>query len=179
MFLLKAKGINAEQSAFHISMFNAAGIFGAISAGSLSDRLFEGRRGRAGFFFMIGLALACSALLFLPPHAHIMTSVICFLVGFFASGPQVMVSVAAVDLSSKRAAGAASGITGTFGYIGTAIAGVGLTTVADGRFGWQGAFAFMGIAAISGAMCFLFTWNARAKSFDQPQSNNATEKKAA
>jgi sugar phosphate permease len=113
---------------------------------------------------MIGLALAILALFFVPGDMFWLQMVISGSMGFFASGPQTMVSVAAVDLASKRAAGAASGLTGVFGYIGTGLAGWGLAVVS--KYGWGYVIIVMFASAILGALCFLYAWNARARSFD-------------
>jgi OPA family glycerol-3-phosphate transporter-like MFS transporter len=129
---------------------------------------------------MVGLAASIVAMLLLPTGTNTFTSVVLpscvmFLVGFFVAGPQAMVGVAAVDMASKRAAGAASGLTGSCGYIGGAsFAGAGIAYVARSSYRWNGVFVLLLIASLIGAICFLFTWNVRAKSLD----TSKTEKEA-
>lgn len=172
-FLCEAKGNELKASAGLMMIFQLAGVAGSILAGVLSDRLFKGKRGRAGLFYMIGLAGSVLGMWALPSQSpHAVHALVMFLVGFFVAGPQTMIGVAAVDFASKRAAASASGLTGTFGYMGTALAGYGTAKVAA-AYGWTGAFLLLLGAALAGALCFLFTWNARAKSLEDNKEDKA------
>jgi sugar phosphate permease len=44
-----------------------------------------------------------------------------FLVGFFVFGPQMLIGMAAAELSHKKAAGAATGFVGWVAYLGAAV----------------------------------------------------------
>lgn len=180
MFLCEAKDSSFHLAGWQTAFFNIAGIFGGILAGALSDRVFEGRRGRVACLFMVGLALSILALWSLPAGMPIIDSIIMLIIGFCVAGPQTMVGVASVDFASKRAAGSASGLTGTFGYLGSAISGAGFGFLAE-RFGWNAVFLFMLGAAVCGSICLLFTWNARARSLDDVKKNpkNSEMEKAA
>lgn len=173
-FLCEAKCGTASEIGLQVAMFNIAGIFGSISAGVLSDKVFEGARGKVGLLFMIGLTLSIIGLLVVPSNMPLINVIIMFALGFFVAGPQTMVGVAAVDFSSKKAAGSASGLTGTFGYLGSAIAGSGIGYIVDKKdqitqswqwlFGWEGAFALMLFASLAGAVCLGLSWNWKARS---------------
>jgi sugar phosphate permease len=82
-------------------------------------------------------------------------------VGFAIYGPQMLVGVAAADFASKHAAATATGLTGTFGYIGSALCGVGTGLVVD-RWGWDGGFLLFLISSVLACVFFALTWNARA-----------------
>lgn len=173
-FLCEAKGTNLDTSSGLMSAFHGAGIAGSILAGVLSDRLFKGYRGRAGLFYMCGLMLSVLGIWHLPEgSSHVLHTLMMFLVGFFVAGPQTMIGVAAVDFASKRAAGAASGLTGTCGYMGTALSGI-LPAYIATQYGWHWVFATLVGAALAGTCCFLFTWNARAKSLEAEGNNGTT-----
>jgi sugar phosphate permease len=168
MFLVQAKGCSLIASGRLMTMFNVAGVLGSIAAGVLSDTYFNGHRGRAGVFYMIGLATSMWGLLILPAASdagvsYVFPYIVMFLIGFFVAGPQTMVGVTAVDVASKRAAGAASGLTGAFGYAGTTLSGKVVADVANSKYGWNGAFMMLFIMSCAGAICFLSTWNTRAK----------------
>ncbi|MDR1598220.1 MAG: MFS transporter [Holosporales bacterium] len=186
-FLKEAKGCSLTSGGNLMAIFNAAGALGAIAAGRLSDTYFKGYRGRAGFCYMAGLSLSMLGMLYLPFGggswlSRQMPACVMFLVGFFVAGPQAMVGVAAVDMASKRAAGAASGLTGSCGYIGgTTLAGAGIAYVASGVYKWNGVFMLFLIASVVGACCFLFSWNVRAKSLDvsKPKLEKDNQEKAA
>lgn len=83
-------------------------------------------------------------------------------VGFLSTGPQILVGVAAVDFSSKKTAGVASGLTGTVGYLGTAFAGVGVGALVE-YLGWDYTFMVMGVSVLLGAFFFALTWNHRSR----------------
>jgi OPA family sugar phosphate sensor protein UhpC-like MFS transporter len=68
--------------------------------------------------------------------------------GFFTYGPQMLIGgVCAVESSSKKVASAATGFTGTFGYIGAMLSGIGTGIIVD-NFGWNGALLFWGLSAL-------------------------------
>ncbi|MDR1208308.1 MAG: MFS transporter, partial [Holosporales bacterium] len=171
MFLVQAKGCSQIASGGFMTVFNLAGALGAIAAGILSDTYFKGRRGRAGFLYMLGLALSMWGMIKLPVgegalFTYVLPSFVMFLLGFFVAGPQTMVGVSAVDVASKRAAGSASGLTGSFGYIGTTLSGKVVASVASSKYGWDGVLMMLFLASCAGAVCFLFTWNTQPKSLE-------------
>ncbi|MBU1918230.1 MFS transporter, partial [bacterium] len=75
------------------------------------------------------------------------------------------VGVAAADFASKKAAATATGLTGTFGYLGSTVCGVGTGLIVD-KWGWDGGFMFFIASAILGTLFFLLTWNHRSKTLD-------------
>lgn len=164
-FLQEAKGGTIYTAAMQTAIYDAAGIFGGLLAGYLSDKFFHGYRGRVGTLFMLLLA-CCTIALWRSPVGMTYIHFLCMLaVGFFITGPQVLVGVAASDFASKRAAGTATGLTGTFGYIGSGFAGIGIAAIAD-KLGWDAAFITIIIASVLGAICFASTWNHRSKVLD-------------
>lgn len=173
-FLREAKGSSFALAGWQTALFNVAGVFGGILAGVLSDRFFEGRRGRVALLFMAGVATSILALWGAPVGQPWLHSLIMIFVGFCVAGPQTMVGVASVDFASKRAAGSASGLTGTFGYLGSAISGVGFGFLAE-HSGWNAVFLFMLGAAICGSLCLSFTWNARSKTLEDVKKNSDGE----
>lgn len=171
-FLSEFKGSSLKLAGWQTAMFEITGIFGGIIAGYLSDKLFEGRRGRVGFIFMISLSVSILMLWKSPIDQKWQHFLGMMLIGFLVTGPQILVGVAAADFASKKAAGAASGLTGTVGYLGTAVAGVGVGLIVD-NYGWDSAFAAIAICAVLSSFFFALTWNHRAKVLDkQSQSQD-------
>lgn len=166
MFLCEAKNNSFQLAGYQTAAFNIAGIIGGILAGILSDKVFEGRRGRVAVLFMIGLTISIFTLWIVPSNMPVFHTIIMFIIGFCVAGPQTMVGVASVDFASKKAAGSASGLTGTFGYLGSAISGSGIGYLAEKGFGWNGVFILMLVASFLGALCLALTWNARSKTLD-------------
>ena len=70
------------------------------------------------------------------------------MLGAFTYGPQMMIGgLCAVESSSKKVASAATGFTGTFGYVGAVLSATGTGFMVD-KFGWNGAIAFWIFSAI-------------------------------
>lgn len=161
-FLQEMKGSSQMGSMWQTIGFEVAGMCGGLIAGWASDKIFEGRRGPVSFIFMAALAITLLAFWQLPAGYGYLDSVGMFLLGFLVYGPQVLVGVAAADLASKKAAGMATGLTGTFGYIGAAVSGVGIGYIVD-VWGWDGGFVFFIACALMGLFFFALTWTKRAK----------------
>lgn len=161
-FLVEVKGSTAGLAGGKLAVFELAGIAGGITAGWLSDSLFKGRRGALACLYMLAL-MGFLFYFWLVPAGHEFLDFCAMLaVGFLVYGPQVLSGVAAADFSSKKAAGAATGLTGTFGNLGGAFAGIGVGAIAQ-IWGWNGGFLFFVACALLGALCFGLTWHHRSK----------------
>jgi len=157
-FLQETKGVSLQLAGAQVTAFEVAGLIGGLLAGVLSDKIFRGRRGRTSFYFMVILTIALLAFCYAPAYVPGLDFVLFFTMGFLVYGPQVLVGIAGAELGSKRAAAAGAGLTGTFGYMGGAVAGVGVGFMAD-TWGWQAAFLSFVVCSVLGAICFLFAWN--------------------
>jgi phosphoglycerate transporter family protein len=164
-FLSEFKGSSIKLAGYQTAAYDIAGIFGGLLAGFLSDKFFSGYRGRVGAIFMVALAGCVFLLWHAPAGQTFLHFLIMMAIGFLISGPQILVGVAAADFASKRAAGTASGMTGTVGYIGTAVTGVGVGAIVD-SFGWGSAFCAVTVSALMGALFFALTWNHRSKALE-------------
>jgi len=160
-FLVESKGASLMGAGIITAISEVVGIVGAITAGWFSDRIFKGRRGPANVIFMLLLIAAIFGLWRVPAGNAALATFYLVAVKFLVYGPQMLVGVAAADFASKKAASTATGLTGTFGYLGSAICGVGTGLVVD-RWGWDGGFIFFIGAAVIGTFLFLFTWNHRS-----------------
>jgi phosphoglycerate transporter family protein len=157
-FLQEARGASILGSGVQSALFELTGAFGGILAGWASDRIFKGQRNRTSFYFMILLITLLFLFWKIPSSSQIVNTLFLFLMGFFIYGPQTLVGISGAELGSKRAAAAANGLTGTFGYLGGAVSGVGVGKVAD-LWGWDAVFLFFGICAIMGTFFFILNWN--------------------
>lgn len=173
-FLSEFKGSTIKLAGMQTAVYDFAGIFGGLLAGYLSDKVFKGHRGRVGAILMFLLMGCIFALWQSPQGATALHFLIMVGIGFLISGPQILVGVAASDFASKRAAGTASGLTGTFGYLGASVAGVGVGAVVD-NFGWDFAFIMITISALLGAFFFALTWNHRSKVLEKNIDNSVAE----
>ncbi|MEZ5315428.1 MAG: MFS transporter [Chlamydiales bacterium] len=169
LYLIETKGYSMIKANGCVSLFEIGGLFGMLIAGWLSDKLSTGRRGPMNVLFSLGMIGSILVLWLFPEANGWLCSVVLFMIGFFLFGPQMLIGLAAAELSHKKAAGTASGFAGWFAYFGAAVAGYPLGKIAQ-EFGWLGYFLILIICGIVTVLLFLPMWNA------QPQSRNNEQK---
>lgn len=160
-FLKEHKGVTLILAGWQLASFEIAGLLGGILAGWLSDKVCGGRRGPVGTIYLALLAGAMFMLKATPQGYAWFDTITLFLSGFLVYGPQVLVGIAATDFASKKAAGVATGFTGTLAYAGAAITGVPLGMIVD-HYGWDGGFVLFIGASLLGSFFFALTWRHRA-----------------
>lgn len=137
LFLVETKGYSSIGANGCVSLFEVGGFFGSLAAGWSSDYLFGARRGPVNVIFAIAMLLFIALFWFVPPGYTLLDSIAMFCVGFAIFGPQMMIGIAAAELSPKRAAATSTGFVGFFAYIGAACAGYPLGTITQ-NLGWDG-----------------------------------------
>ncbi len=151
-FLSEYKGNVKMAAVTHTAIYEVAGMIGGVVAGCLSDQL--GDRGRVSMLFMLCVTIAVWSLWRLPAGTPVAQFMVMMCIGFFISGPQILIGVAASDFAGKKAAGAATGLTGIFGYMGGALTGLGLGYVLQ-YWGWNSFFMLLLVVSGCGTF-FLF-----------------------
>jgi OPA family glycerol-3-phosphate transporter-like MFS transporter/OPA family sugar phosphate sensor protein UhpC-like MFS transporter len=162
--LTQAKHLQLTNAAWMVAAFEISGMIGALIGGWLTDRLFGGRGFRSCVFYM---ALAgVSILLFwkVAGESFWLNTLFLCCSGFFIYGPQCLISIAAANLATKRAAASAVGLTGLFGYASTTLSGVGLGKLVQ-TYGWNAAFIGLLIVAAIGTLACALGWNAKADGY--------------
>lgn len=163
-------GEPVDLAVFRSTVFPLVGIAGTLAAGWLSDRVAGGRRGPVMAAFLAGLVLALLGLAFLPAVASrfpdLSTATVAFvlvgLAGFCLLGPYSMVGggVLALDFGGQRTAATAAGLLDGIGYLGAALAGVGVARVVQ-AWGWGTAFAMLAGLAAATILLTAPLWRAR------------------
>jgi OPA family glycerol-3-phosphate transporter-like MFS transporter len=138
-----------------------AGIIGGLVFGSVSDRVFGGRRAPVVVIGFLGQAAVLLVFGLLDRSgAPATTAALCIVaLSFFVNGAHGMVGGAAsMDFGGKKAAATAAGLFDGVQYIAGAIVGVGLGRLLDTR-GW-GIWPFAPIPfALAGAAIMSRLWN--------------------
>jgi MFS transporter, OPA family, sugar phosphate sensor protein UhpC len=101
-------------------------------------------------------------------------SALIFLAGFFIYGPQMLIGMAAAELTHKKAAATASGFAGWVGYLGAAVAGYPLGKIAH-EFGWGGFFISLSACAAIAALLLFPLWNVRSRQDTVFQTEASTQ----
>ena len=160
LFLFESKGFSLILAASCIGMFEVGGFFGSLVAGTMSDRVYGGRRGPVNALFSVGVLLSLVGFWFAPAGHFVASSVLMFLIGFFIFGPQMLIGMAAAELSHKKAAGTATGFVGWFAYLGAASAGFPVGKITQ-DFGWLGFFVLLGVCSVISILCLLPLWGVK------------------
>jgi MFS transporter, OPA family, sugar phosphate sensor protein UhpC len=166
---MEEKGYGLVGASGCVFWFEVGGFIGMLVAGWMSDRLFKGRRGPA--FPIFGLGVIASVLLFaMAPYSGVLfDSAALFAIGFFLFGPQMLIGLAAAELSHKKAAATAcSFASGWFAYAGSAVAGFPVGAITQ-HWGWSAYFMVLTISGAVIVFCSLPLWRARPKELVEPE----------
>ena len=169
-FLTEAFNMPFEKAGYAVAAFEIMAIVGTLVAGWVTDKVFGGRAHRTCLMCMIGTGLFMGAFYYFYLHqgaaSHAVVIAVLAMAGFFIYGPQALIGIAASNHATKKAAATANGLVGIFGYLSTAVSGVGIGWLAD-NFGWN--YVFLGVIAMAiiGMVVFLFMWGARRDGYDK------------
>lgn len=135
LYLYETRGFTLLEAGTCVFAFEAGGFLGSLSAGWISDKVFAGRRGPVNALFTFGVVCCLWGMWLIPDGGFYLANTLFFWIGFFIFGPQMMIGIAAAELSHKKAAGAATGFAGCFAYIGAAAAGYPFGKITQ-EYGW-------------------------------------------
>ncbi|MBY6050219.1 glycerol-3-phosphate transporter [Cytobacillus firmus] len=162
-YLSEEKGFDMSKSSVAYFLYEWAGIPGTLLCGWISDKFFKGRRGPAGFVFMLGVLIAV-LVYWLNPAGNPTIDMICLIaIGFLIYGPVMLIGLQALDFVPKKAAGTAAGLTGLFGYLGGTVTANALMGVIVDASGWDAGFMLLTASCVLAAIIFAVTWNVRGQ----------------
>jgi OPA family sugar phosphate sensor protein UhpC-like MFS transporter len=122
LYLQEAKSYDIVRAGFVTSFSPIVGIAGTLLAGPLSDHVFGGRRIAPALLYGILLIAGLVAIPSIPPGHSVADTLAVSVCGFAIGGLLVFLAgLIAIDISPRRAAGAAMGLVGVFSYLGAAI----------------------------------------------------------
>ena len=128
MYLREVKEATLTGGGIAILVMEFGGIPSTIFLGWVSDKV-SGRRGMVGTLCMIPIAIAFAVIALTPPGHLWLDMCMLAVIGCFIYPVINLITIAALDLTSKKAIGTAAGFIGMFGYIGR--------TVQAKGFGWM------------------------------------------
>lgn len=161
LFLVEVKGASFLVAGSSLIWFEVGGVLGSLVAGWGSDYFFKGRRGPINVLFTIGLLLSLYIMWRMPGGKILLDFIFIFFLGFFVFGPQMLIGVAAAELSHKKAVGTATGFIGWFAYIGAAMAGAPLGAFLK-KTGWEAFFIILIMCSIIALLFLLPLWKVKA-----------------
>lgn len=161
LFLIESKGYSMMGANGCVSLFEVGGFCGSLAAGWCSDKLFNARRGPINVIYSFGMLLTIGMFWMIPPGFPILDSLLLFLVGFSIFGPQMMIGMAAAELSHKQNAATSTGFVGLFAYIGAAFGGYPIGFVTE-VWGWTGFYWILIVSSLTALMLLLPFWSMTA-----------------
>lgn len=180
---LNEKGASVANADICMSFFEIGGFLGSLAAGWCSDLIFKGKRGPVNVLYSVGIVFAVAGFWLIPGANLVLHGILIFAIGFLVFGPQMLIGMAAAELTHKEAAGTSTGFIGLFGYIGAALSGFPLGWI-EQTSGWNGFFLTVGLCAILSIFCLLPLWPAterpdiRGIDYDVPEEEATAEEGA-
>lgn len=172
LFLVESKGYSSIGANGCVSLFEVGGFFGSLAAGWSSDYLFKAKRGPVNVLFAIGMLIFIGLFWFIPVGYTLLDSAAMFLIGFMIFGPQMMIGLAAAELSHKKAAATSTGFVGFFAYIGAACAGYPLGSITQ-SLGWEGFYWALLICCVISVLLLLPLWSITATHMRSKSQNKS------
>ncbi len=160
IYLANKKDYSTTLANAGVFIFEIGGIFGGLSAGWISDRCFGGRRALVSCMYAFGVIPLLALLGYLQSKGAGVDLALMGCIGFLIFGPQMLIGVAAAELSHKQSAAAATGFIGCFAYLGAAIAGYPLGMIIQHR-GWMTYYGVLLLCCLCSALALLPLWNAK------------------
>lgn len=125
-----------------------------------------GRRGMVSLLCMVPVLVALGGILLTPPGLLWLDMALFAVIGFFVYPPVMLLGVAGLDFTSKKAVGTAAGFIGLFGYFGRTVQGKGLGWIAQ-HHGWTPALLAVLACTLLSILLLAATWRLRPKDWKQ------------
>jgi OPA family sugar phosphate sensor protein UhpC-like MFS transporter len=122
LYLSVAKGYSGASSGSLLAVYPVAEILGSITSGLVSDKLFSARRHAPAVIYGLLEIASLLALYLIPPGHRWLDAAALAVFGFALGGLLVYLGgLMAIDLVSRKAAGAAMGLVGLLTYVFAAV----------------------------------------------------------
>jgi sugar phosphate permease len=162
-----------KASGYVSSLYELAGIVGALLAGYISDRFMQSRRAPISSIMLFGLGFVVLMQLALARHGIVGTAVAVSLAGMLSYGPDTLLSgAAAQDIGEVKAAATASGLIDGIGHLGSLFSPY-LVVYVSGHFGWDRLFLVLAAAVFVAATLLIPIWNLKPE--DVPAISGSKE----
>lgn len=160
VYLIEVKKYSLQQAGICLFWFEWGGLAGSLVAGWASDLVFNGKRNPINILFTVAILFLILAFKSFSATSVFIDSAFIFLFGFFIFGPQMLIGIAAAELSHKNATATATGFVGCFAYLGAAFAGGPLGAVTQ-TYGWDIYLGVLFVCGVFGALIMLPLWSVK------------------
>jgi OPA family glycerol-3-phosphate transporter-like MFS transporter len=129
-YLREVKGADISRGAYAVMALELSAIPSTIFFGWVSDRM-GGRRGKVATLCMVPIIAAFAGIIAAPAGYIWLDYLMLMIIGCFVYPVLGLITVAALDMVSKKAIGTAAGFIGLFGYIGKLVQAKGFGRLLD------------------------------------------------
>ncbi|MBN2377700.1 MAG: MFS transporter [Sedimentisphaerales bacterium] len=168
-YLREMKEASLTGGGIAVMVQNFGGIPSTILFGWISDKL-GGRRGMVSALCMIPIFIAFGCIIFNPPGRLWLDMTMLAVIGCFIYPVINLITISALDLTSKKAIGTAAGFIGLFGYIGRAVQAKGFgamlkyfSEVYDVETSWRIVLYSIQGCTILAILLLCLTWKTKPK----------------
>jgi sugar phosphate permease len=159
-----------QTSGYVSSLYELAGIAGALLAGYVSDRFMQSRRAPISAIMLCGLGIVAMGQLTLAKHGILGAAIAVSLAGVLSYGPDTLLSgAAAQDIGEVKAAATASGLIDGIGHLGALFSPY-LVVYVSGHYGWDRLFLVFAAAAFVAAAALIPVWDLRPAELQEAQT---------
>jgi OPA family sugar phosphate sensor protein UhpC-like MFS transporter len=173
VYLMEMKGYTLKQAGFCLCWFEWGGLCGSLAAGWSSDMIFKGKRNPINVLFTLMMLVVLIAFGTFSHSSTLVDSMFIFLFGFFIFGPQMLIGMAAAELSHKNATATATGFVGCFAYLGAAVAGGPLGAITQ-KWGWDIYLLTLSICCGLGVLILLPLWSVKTNPKEEAAATTAS-----
>lgn len=160
-YLKEMKGANLTSGGYSTLVLEFGGIGSTLLMGWISDKS-GGRRGMVSLLCIIPIFFAFLGIIFNPPGQIWIDFVLFGVIGLFIYPPVMLLGVAGLDFTSKKAVGTAAGFIGLFGSLGRTAQGKGMGYLVD-HYSWDVALMAIVVSTLIAIILLAFTWNLRPR----------------
>ncbi len=169
LYLREVKGASLSDGGFAVMALNFGGIPSTILLGWLSDKV-GGRRGMVTVLCLLPITLAFVGIILNPAGYLWVDMAMLAMIGFLIYPVINLITIMALDLTSKKAIGTAAGFIGLFGYLGRVLQAVVFGGMADhlsarydSQTAWNAILWTIVGCGILAAVLLGFTWKLKPK----------------
>jgi OPA family sugar phosphate sensor protein UhpC-like MFS transporter len=160
VYLIEVKNYTMKQAGICLFWFEWGGLAGSLVAGWASDIVFKGKRNPINVLFTVAILFLILGFKSYHSASVLIDSMFIFLFGFFIFGPQMLIGMAAAELSHKNATATATGFVGCFAYLGAAVAGGPLGAITQ-KWGWDVYLMTLFVCGALAAITLLPLWSVK------------------
>jgi len=160
-YLMHQMSFSLSRSGYLSSLYELAGIAGALLAGYISDHYMHSRRAPVSAVMLAGFGLVALLPAFVPHAGAVMVAAVISMAGLLTYGPDTLLAgAAAQDVGNQISTATTAGLIDGIGHVGSMVSPYLVIFVSE-RYGWNRLFLVFACASFLAAASLIPIWNLR------------------